>query len=110
MATDGLASYTIYEDDGSSLAYQQGTFAQTSVSCRVLEDFVTVEIEEQFDMYRPQREEYEIIVHVGGKTLQQRVKAGQGKIVIRLLSSPIPVAIRSRTMLYYVSMPKTNQG
>ena len=84
MATDGLASYTLYEDDGSSLAYQNGTFAQTSISCRVLEDFVTVEIEEQFNNYRPQRQEYEIIVHVGGKTLQQKVKAGQGKIVIRL--------------------------
>ena len=84
MAIDGLASYTLYEDDGSTLTYQSGTFAQTSISCRVLEDFVTVEIEEQFNNYRPQREEYEIIIHVGGKTLQQKVKAGQGKIVIRL--------------------------
>jgi len=84
MAIDGLASYTLYEDDGSTLAYQSGTFAQTSISCRVLEDFVTVEIEEQFNNYRPQREEYEIIIHVGGKTLQQKVHAGQGKIVIRL--------------------------
>jgi alpha-glucosidase len=84
MAIDGLASYTLYEDDGSTLTYQSGTFAQTSISCRVLEDFVTVEIEEQFNNYRPQREEYAIIIHVGGKTLQQKVKAGQGKIVIRL--------------------------
>jgi alpha-glucosidase len=84
MATDGLASYTLYEDDGTTLAYQQGTFAQTSISCRVLEDFVTVEIEEQFDKYRPQREEYEVVVHVGGRTLRQQVKAGQGKITIRL--------------------------
>ena len=84
MAIDGLASYTLYEDDGSTLTYQSGTFAQTSISCRVLEDFVTVEIEEQFNNYRPQREEYEIIIHVGGRTLQQKVKAGQGKIVIRL--------------------------
>lgn len=84
MATDGLANYTLYEDDGSTLAYQHGSFAQTSINCRVLEDFVTVEIEEQFNNYRPQREEYEIIVYVGGKTLQRRVQAGQGKIVLRL--------------------------
>ena len=37
-----------------------------------------------WDGYRPQREEYEIILHLGGKTMQQKVKAGQGKIVIRL--------------------------
>ena len=84
MAIDGLASYTLYEDDGSTLAYQNGAFAQTSISCRVVEDFVTMEIEEHFNNYRPQREEYEIILHLGGKTLQQKVKAGQGKIVIRL--------------------------
>jgi alpha-glucosidase len=84
MATDGLASYTLYEDDGSTLAYQQGAFAETSISCRVTPDFITVEIEERFDAYRPQRETYEVILYVGGKTLRQSAKAGQGKIVIRL--------------------------
>jgi len=84
MATDGLANYTLYEDDGSTLAYQQGTFAETTISCRVQEDFITVEIEERFHAFRPQREAYEVIVHVGSSTLQQRVQAGQGKVVIRL--------------------------
>ena len=84
MATDGLASYTLYEDDGSSLAYQQGTSATIAISCRVQEDFVTVEIEEHFGAFRPQREAYELIVHTGNRTLQQRVKAGQGKVIIRL--------------------------
>ncbi len=84
MASDGLATYTLYEDDGSTLAYQSGAFAQTSISCRVLDDFVTVEIEEQYDKFRPQREEYEVVVYVGGRTLQRRAKAGQGKIIIRL--------------------------
>ncbi len=69
MATDGETGYTHYEDDGSSFAYQQGAFAQIEVNCGVVEDFVTVEIEEHFDHYRPQREEYEIIVYVGGRTL-----------------------------------------
>lgn len=84
MATDGLANYTLYEDDGATRAYQQGTFAETTISCRVQEDFITVEIEEQFHTFRPQREAYEVIVHVGNRTLQQRVQAGQGKVVIRL--------------------------
>ncbi len=84
MATDGLASYTHYEDDGSTLAYQNGAFASISVNCRVQDDFVTVAIEEQFDGYRPQREEYNVVVNAGGRTLQQRVKAGQGKVVVRL--------------------------
>jgi len=84
MANDGLATYTLYEDDGNSQAYQRGTFAYTNISCRVLQDFVTVEIEEYFNNYRPPRKEYEIILHLGGKTLRQKEQAGQGKIVIRL--------------------------
>ncbi len=84
MATDGLATYTLYEDDGSSLAYQRGIHAQIDISCRVLADFITVEIEEHFDNYHPPRKEYEIIIHVGGRVLRQTVSAGQGKIVVRL--------------------------
>lgn len=84
MTTDGLANYTLYEDDGSTLAYQQGTHAEIAVSCRVLEDFITVAIEERFEAFHPQREAYEIVVYVGNRTLQQSVKAGQGKVTIRL--------------------------
>ena len=35
MATDGQASYTLYEDDGSSQAYNNGKFAETTISCSV---------------------------------------------------------------------------
>jgi alpha-glucosidase len=84
MAGDGLANYTLYEDDGSTLAYQNGAFAETSISCRVDGDLAVVEIEEQYSNFRPQREWYEIIVFVGGQIRQKRVRAGQGKILIRL--------------------------
>lgn len=84
MTTDGEASYTLYEDDGSTLAYQSGTFAETTISCSVTPDVTTVEIDEHFNAYRPQRETYVVIVKVGSKTLMKSVKAGQGKIVIRL--------------------------
>ncbi len=83
MATDGLAHYTLYEDDGSTLAYRHGAFAHTSISCRVSRDLTEVEIEERYTTYRPQRKWYEVIVHVGGQVLQQQVQAGQGKIVVR---------------------------
>jgi alpha-glucosidase len=84
MTTDGLANYTLYEDDGISQAYRNGTFAQTSVNCRVTDDFITVEIEERFQNYRPQREWYEVVVRVGSRVLRERVKAGQGKVVVHL--------------------------
>ena len=84
MATDGLANYTLYEDDGNTQAYRSGAFATTSVSCRVDPDLVTVRIDEQHTGYKPQREEYEVIVRVGGRVLQQRVKAGQGSVVLHL--------------------------
>lgn len=83
MTTDGLATYRLYEDDGNTLAYQQGTFAFINISCRVAQSVATVEIEEHFDNYRPPRKEYEIIVHMGGQTLRQGAQAGQGKIVIK---------------------------
>ena len=84
MEGDDLAHYTLYEDDGETFAYQNGNFAQTSISCRVNSDEVVVEIEEQFDNYRPQRDWYELVVYVGGQVLQQRVKAGQGLIRAQL--------------------------
>jgi alpha-glucosidase len=83
MATDGLASYTLYEDDGSTQAYRNGAYATTSVSCRVESDLITVRIDEQHSGYRPQREVYEIVVRVGGRVLQRRVKAGQGTITVQ---------------------------
>jgi len=84
MAEDGLANYTLYEDDGTTLAYLNRNFAQTSIACRVTGGLAIVEIEEQFDAYRPQREWYEVVVLAGGRELRQRVQAGQGKIIVHL--------------------------
>ncbi|HZU68981.1 MAG TPA: TIM-barrel domain-containing protein [Ktedonobacteraceae bacterium] len=84
MSGDGLASYTLYEDDGSTLAYRKGAFALTHISCRVDSDLAAVEIEEQYEHYRSQREWYDLVVFTGGQIRQQRVRAGQSKVVIRL--------------------------
>lgn len=84
MATDGLASYTLYEDDGSTQNYSNGAFALTTISCRADEDTVTVSIDEQHSGYRPLRQEYEIVVRVGSRVLQQRIRAGQGNIIVNL--------------------------
>jgi alpha-glucosidase len=86
MSEDSLANYILYEDDGATFAYQNGSFAQILIGCRVIGDLATVEIEEQFRGYRPQRQWYEIIVFAGGQVLKQRVKAGQGKIRVHLSS------------------------
>lgn len=83
MATDGLASYTLYEDDGTSQAYRNGESSRIEVNCRVTADDVTIEIEEQFANFQPQREWYEIVVRVGSRVLRERVKAGQGKAMVR---------------------------
>jgi alpha-glucosidase len=84
MAEDGLANYTLYEDDGTTFSYLNRNFAQTSIACRVTGGLAIVEIEEQFDAYRPQREWYEVVVLAGGRELRQRVQAGQGKIIVHL--------------------------
>jgi alpha-glucosidase len=84
MTANGLANFKLYEDDGSSLAYRAGSFAETRITCRASDEGATVEIEERFNRFRPQRETYEIVVHIGGKTLRQTVQAGQGETVVRL--------------------------
>ncbi|GAC1355153.1 MAG: glycoside hydrolase family 31 protein [Ktedonobacteraceae bacterium] len=82
MATDGLANYILYEDDGSTQAYRNGAFAQTSISCRVDRDAITVRIDEQHAGYKPRWKEYEVVVHVGGRVLRQRTQTGQGNVII----------------------------
>lgn len=82
MASDGLASYLLYEDDGSSQAYRKGAFAYTRVSCRVDADTITVRIDEDHGGYQPPREQYEIVVNAGNRTVQKSVKAGQGTTTI----------------------------
>ncbi len=84
MASDGLASYTLYEDDGRTQDYTNGAFALTTISCHIDGDSVTVSVDEQHSGYHPARQEYEVVVHVGGRVLQQRIKAGQGNSTVNL--------------------------
>ena len=84
MAEDGLANYTLYEDDGNTQNYRKGAFARTSISCSLSDDSVTLRIDEQHSGYTPQWSEYEITVYAGGRTLQQRVKVGQGSVLLHM--------------------------
>lgn len=80
MIENGEASYTLYEDDGATLGYRNGAFAQTRITCSVDETQVKVSIEEDYSSYRPQREEYDVIVHTGTRVLHTHLKAGQGRV------------------------------
>lgn len=84
MKYNGQASYSLYEDDGASQAYKNSTFAETVITCQAGKAEVTVEIEERFANYRPQRDWYEVIVHLNDKLFTTRVKAGQGQITVIL--------------------------
>lgn len=84
MTTNGQADFTLYEDDGQSYAYASGAYAETAIMCKASESGATVVIDEYFSAYRPQRDWYEILVHLNGKTLTQRVKAGQGRASVTL--------------------------
>jgi alpha-glucosidase len=84
MTGDELANYTLYEDDGSTFEYQNGDFAQISISCRVMGDEAIVEIEERFENYHPPRKWYELVVFAGGQVFKQQAKAGQGHIRVHL--------------------------
>ena len=84
MTDEGQVSYTLYEDDGQSMAYQRGAFAETRVTCRMTDEGAEVTIEEQHEHYKPVHTEYEVIVQSGERTMHQRVQAGQGKVTIQL--------------------------
>jgi len=84
MTGDELANYTLYEDDGSTFEYQNGDFAQISISCRVFGDEAIVEIEERFENYHPPRKWYELVVFAGGQVFKQQAKTGQGHIRVHL--------------------------
>jgi alpha-glucosidase len=84
MTEAGQANYTLYEDDGNSMAYQRGAFSQTMIQCQITEDGATVTIEEQHEQYHPPREWYEVFVKSGERLLQKRVRAGQGKATVQL--------------------------
>jgi alpha-glucosidase len=84
LTTGGQSSITLYEDDGTTLAYQRGNFALTTIHCQADSTQVIVEIEEQHKNYRPERQWYQIVVLLNGQRLTQRVQAGQGKIISNL--------------------------
>ncbi len=87
MTADGQVEYTLYEDDGNSMAYQKGSSAQTIIRGQMTEDGATITIEEQHDQYQPSREWYDIIVRSGEQRFQERVRAGQGTITVKLAPS-----------------------
>lgn len=80
MAETGDASFTLYEDDGKSVAYQQGMFAETHVHCQLTAESAIVTINENHERYQPERTAYEIVVQSGENRFQQQVGAGQGNI------------------------------
>ncbi|MBA2284994.1 MAG: glycoside hydrolase family 31 protein [Ktedonobacteraceae bacterium] len=85
MVSDGSATCTLYEDDGTTLAYRDGAFAHTTINCSVSRDLVTIEIEEQHTRYQPPRTAYEVSIWVGGRVLRERIPAGQGTTKVRIV-------------------------
>jgi len=85
LSPPGKASYTLYEDDGTTQAYTDGAFARTLITCQAGPHGLQVTIEEQMTGYRPQRTWYDLIAHLPtGRTLTARLPAGQGQSSIWL--------------------------
>ncbi len=82
MTENGQASYTLYEDDGSSFDYTGGIYALTTFACFAQGNTITVHIDEQFENYRPQREEYHVVVWHDKERYEGHAKAGQGHLTL----------------------------
>ncbi len=91
----GTSSFTLYDDDGKSLAYQQDTFAITQIVCRENKGQVQVDIQAPKGKYKLPERSYQLQIHrdtapaavnIAGKNLQkvtsqrilERASTGQG--------------------------------
>lgn len=61
--TGGASQYTLYEDDGSSWAYQSGGYARTSYSMSGTGDNFVLLIAERTGSYVPASRSYELAIH-----------------------------------------------
>jgi alpha-glucosidase len=86
LSPQGEARYTLYEDDGATQAYTNGTYAQTLITCQADRQGLQVAIEEDNAHFRPARTWYELVAHLPGRILTARLPAGQGATAIRLTS------------------------
>jgi alpha-glucosidase (family GH31 glycosyl hydrolase) len=63
----GKSAYKLYEDDGLSLDYQKGVFAQTDISCIENSQSVNVEILATTGKYKVANRNYTLWVHLDKK-------------------------------------------
>lgn len=63
----GNSGYKLYEDDGKTLAYQQGGFALTEVTCAENRETVKVEIGQSEGKFKVADRNYTLIVHLDKK-------------------------------------------
>jgi len=61
--TNGESSYTLYDDDGETFAYQKGDFLLKKITCRYSENNIDVSIKNIHSNYKPSWEQWTLIIH-----------------------------------------------
>jgi len=74
----GNSSYKIYEDDGMSLKYQKGEFAQTLIKCSDTNDSILVDLFPSEGSFTVKDRNYSLIIHVEKKPVSVTVN---GKVI-----------------------------
>ena len=69
----GRSSYTLYEDDGLTLAYQRGTFATTLVTVDARTGRMEIQVERPLGPFRVAPRRYEFRVHLDGAPASVRI-------------------------------------
>ena len=72
------SSYKIYEDDGLSLKYQKGEFAQTLIRCSDTNDSIAVDLFPSEGSFTVKGRNYSLIIHVEKKPVSVTVN---GKVI-----------------------------
>lgn len=64
---EGNSSFSLYEDDGKSTAYQQGVFATTSISCQQNKEQITLHVDTPKGKFQVAPRTYSFRVHLWEK-------------------------------------------
>lgn len=58
------STYTLYDDDGETFAYQKGDYLLKRITCQYNENTISISIENPVSTYKPSWEQWTLVIHL----------------------------------------------
>lgn len=94
----GISSYSIYDDDGTSMKYQQGDYALTKITCRDESKRIEIHINPPKGEYKVSVRTYELTLH--SVTSPKDVRSNHGRLD-QLISQKKFKSSKKRNIWFY---------